>query len=82
MNGKARGPMKLKESFDNCMSGLGCLAVVVIFFSLCGYVCYMSLFEDTIGIWGYLIGMVLLIVMAVGVWIILGSIWCFIRDAW
>ena len=82
MNGKARGRMNLKESFDNCMSGLGCLAVVVLFFSWCGYVCYKSLFENTIGIWGWLIGMVLLIVMAVGVWIILGSIWCFIRDAW
>ncbi len=75
MNGKARGRMNLKESFDNCMSGLGCLAVVVMFFSWCGYVCYISLFQNTIGIWGYLIGTVLLIVMAVSAWIILGSIW-------
>ena len=74
--------MKLKESFDNCMSGLGCLAVVATFFSLCGYVCYMSLFQNTIGIWGWLIGVVLLVVMAVSAWIILCSIWYFIRDAW
>ena len=74
--------MNLKESFDNCMSGLGCLAVVVMFFSLCGYVCYISLFENTIGIWGWLIGAVLLIVMAVSAWIILCSIWYYIRDAW
>ena len=74
--------MNLKESFDNCMSGLGCLAVVVTFFALCGYVCYMSLFENTIGILGWVIGGVLLVVMAVSAWIILCSIWYFIRDAW
>ena len=74
--------MNLKESFDNCMSGLGCLAVVATFFALCGYVCYMSLFENTIGILGWVIGGVLLVVMAVSTWIILCSIWYFIRDAW
>ena len=74
--------MNLKESFDNCISGLGCLAVVVMFFAWCGYVCYMSLFQNTIGVLGYLIGTVLLIVMVVSAWIILCSMWYFIRDAW
>lgn len=55
--------MNLKVSFDDCMSMLGCLSILVIFFSVCGYVCYMSLFENTIGIWGWLIGTILLVVL-------------------
>ena len=74
--------LNLRESFDNCMSGLGCLAVVGMFFFLCGYVCYMSLFQNTIGIWGWLIGGVLLVVIAVSVWIILWSLWSYLKDAW
>lgn len=74
--------MKLKESFDNCMAMLGCLAVLVIFFSLGGYVCYVSLFYNTIGVLGWLIGGVLLLVLPMLAWIILCSIWYFIKDAW
>ena len=74
--------MNLKESFDNCMSGLGCLAVVGMFFFLCGYVCFMSLFQNTIGVLGYLIGTILLIVMVVSAWIILCSLWSYLKDAW
>ena len=74
--------MKLKESFDDCMSMLGCLSIVVIFFSVCGYVCYRSLFENTIGIWGWLIGTVLLLVMTAIAWILLVGLWYHIKDAW
>ena len=74
--------MKLKESFDDCMSMLGCLSILVIFFSVCGYVCYMSLFENTIGIWGWLIGGVLLVVTLVIAWIVLVGLWHLIKDEW
>ena len=74
--------MKLKVSFDDCMSMLGCLSILVIFFSLCGYVCYMSLFENTIGIWGWLIGGVLLLVMPIIAVIVLIGLWNLVRDAW
>ena len=74
--------MKLKESLDNCMAMLGCLSVLVIFFSFGGYVCHTLLFENADGIRGWLIGGVLLVVMAAIAWIILCSIWYFIRDAW
>ena len=74
--------MKLKESFDDCMSMLGCLSILVIFFSFGGYVCYMSLFKNTVGIWGWLIGAVLLIVLPIIAVIVLIGLWNLVRDAW
>lgn len=74
--------MKLKDSFnDYCMSMLGCLSGLVIFFWIGGYVCYMSLFKNTIGIWGWLIGGVLLFVLPVIAWIVLVGLWNLIKDA-
>jgi len=74
--------MKLKESFDNCMATLGCLSVLVIFFSFGGYVCHTLLFENTVGIWGYLIGGVLLAVLPIIAVIVLIGLSNLIRDAW
>lgn len=74
--------MKLKESFDNCMAMLGCLSVLVIFFSVGVFVCNDLLFHNTIGIWGYLIGGVLLVVLPVIAWIALVGLWNLVRDAW
>ena len=75
--------MKLKDSFnDYCMSMLGCVSGLVIFFWIGGYVCYMSLFKNTIGIWGWLIGGVLLFVLPVIAWIVLVGLWNLVRDAW
>ena len=74
--------MKLKESFDNCMAMLGCLSVLVIFFSFGGYVCHTLLFENTVGIWGYLIGGVLLVVLPVIAFFVLVGLWNLARGAW
>ena len=74
--------MKLKESFDNCMSWLGCLTVLVLFFGTGGFVCSDLLFHNTIGIWGWLIGAVLLVVMPVLAWIVLVGLWYLIKEAW
>ena len=74
--------MKLRESFDNCMATLGCLSVLVIFFSFGGYVCHTLLFENTVGIWGYLIGAVLLVVLPIIAVIVLVGLSNLIRDAW
>ena len=74
--------MKLKDSFDDCMSMLGCLSILVIFFSFGGYVCHTMLFENTIGIWGWLIGAVLLVVLSIIAVIVLTGLWNFVRDAW
>ena len=74
--------MKLKDSFDDCMSMLGCLSILVIFFSFGGYVCHTLLFENTIGIWGWLIGGVLLVVTLVIAWIVLVGLWHLIKDDW
>ena len=74
--------MKLKESFDDCMSMLGCLSGLVIFFSFGGYVCHTLLFKNTVGIWGWLIGAVLLIVLPIIAVIVLIGLWNLVRDAW
>ena len=74
--------MKLKESFDDCLSMLGCLSGLVIFFSFGGYVCHTLLFENTVGIWGWLIGAVLLIVLPIIAVIVLIGLWNLVRDAW
>ena len=74
--------MKLKESFDNCMAMLGCLSVLVIFFSFGGYVCHTLLFENTIGVLGYLIGALLLVVLPIIAVIVLIGLSNLIRDAW
>ena len=74
--------MKLKESFDNCMAMLGCLAVLVIFFSLGGYVCYVSLFYNTIGVLGWLIGGVLLLVLPMLAFFVLVGLWNLARGVW
>ncbi|MBP5586542.1 MAG: SEL1-like repeat protein [Lentisphaeria bacterium] len=74
--------MKLKESFDNCMAMLGCLSVLVIFFSFGGYVCHTLLLENTVGIWGYLIGGVLLVILPMIAVIVLVGFLHLGKDAW
>jgi len=74
--------MKLKESFDNCMAMLGFLAVAAFFFSWGGYVCHELLFHNTIGVLGYLIGGVLLVILSLIAWGILGALWRLSRDTW
>jgi hypothetical protein len=74
--------MKLKESFDNCMAMLGCLSVLVFFFSFGGYVCHTLLFENTVGIWGWLIGGVLLVVLPVIAFFVLVGLWNLARGVW
>ncbi len=74
--------LNLKTSFDNCMAMLGFLAVAAFFFSWGGYVCHELLFHNTIGVLGWLIGGVLLVILSVIAWGVLVGLWNLSKNAW
>ena len=74
--------MDWKDLFASIMAWLGILGAVVMFFVAGGYVCHIMLFENTIGIPGYLIGAVLLVVLPLIALFVLVGLWNLIREIW